>query len=110
MTLRSGQPAEFLDRSLGARRPAGGASPHTTATSHRQPRPGTRERCWRRCGCGPPTGQSVLLLAAHVLAMDPASWQVVLGELDAALHALVAGKTPAPVREHTSYRRWVARD
>jgi mycobactin peptide synthetase MbtF len=48
----------------------------------------------------------VLVLAAHVLAMDPVSWQVVLGELDAALHALLAGKSPAPIREHTSYRRW----
>ena len=54
----------------------------------------------------PPNGQSVLVLAAHVLAMDPVSWQVVLGELDAALHALIAGKSPAPIREHTSYRRW----
>jgi mycobactin peptide synthetase MbtF len=32
---------------------------------------------------------------------------VVLGELDATLHALMAGKTPAAIREHTSYRRWV---
>jgi mycobactin peptide synthetase MbtF len=55
----------------------------------------------------PPSGQSVLVLAAHVLAMDPVSWRVVLGELDATLHALIAGKTPAPIREHTSYRRWV---
>ncbi|GLE51220.1 amino acid adenylation domain-containing protein [Mycobacterium montefiorense] len=56
----------------------------------------------------PPTGRSVLLLAAHVLAMDPASWRVVLGELDAALQALTTGHSPAPVREHTSYRRWAA--
>jgi mycobactin peptide synthetase MbtF len=56
----------------------------------------------------PPTGRSVLLLAAHVLAMDPASWRVVIGELDAALQALAAGHAPAPVREHTSYRRWAA--
>ncbi len=55
----------------------------------------------------PSTGQSVLVLAAHVLALDPVSWQVVLGELDATLHALMAGNTPAPVREHTSYRQWV---
>ncbi|OBB93806.1 non-ribosomal peptide synthetase [Mycobacterium sp. 852002-30065_SCH5024008] len=54
----------------------------------------------------PPSGRSVLLLAAHVLAMDPASWRVVLGELDAALQALATGHSPAPVREHTSYRRW----
>ncbi|MDD4866153.1 MAG: AMP-binding protein, partial [Mycobacterium sp.] len=56
----------------------------------------------------PPSGDSVLLLTAHVLAMDPASWRIVLGELDAALRALAGGRTPAPVREHTTYRRWVA--
>jgi mycobactin peptide synthetase MbtF len=56
----------------------------------------------------PPTGSSVLLLAAHVLAMDPSSWRVVLGELDAALVALATGHSPAPIREHTSYRRWAA--
>jgi mycobactin peptide synthetase MbtF len=55
----------------------------------------------------PPTGQSVLVLAAHVLAMDPVSFQIVLGELDATLLALIAGTTPVLVREHTSYRRWV---
>ncbi len=55
----------------------------------------------------PPTGQSVLLLTAHVLALDPVSWQVVLGELDATLYALMADNTPAPVREQTSYRHWV---
>ena len=48
----------------------------------------------------------VLLLTAHVLAVDPASWRIVLGELDAGLHALAEGREPAPVREHTSYRRW----
>jgi mycobactin peptide synthetase MbtF len=47
-----------------------------------------------------------LLLAAHVVALDPASWRVVLGEFAAALKALAAGHVPAPVREHTSYRRW----
>jgi mycobactin peptide synthetase MbtF len=51
-------------------------------------------------------GQSVLVLAAHVLAMDAASWRVVLGELDAALHTLAGGHAPASIREHTSYRRW----
>lgn len=54
----------------------------------------------------PPTGESVLLLAAHVVALDPASWRVVLGELGAALTAAATGHSPAPVREHTSYRRW----
>jgi mycobactin peptide synthetase MbtF len=48
----------------------------------------------------------VLILTAHVLAMDPASWRIVLGELDAAWHALAAGRRPTPVREHTSHRRW----
>lgn len=56
----------------------------------------------------PPTGRSVLLLTAHVLAMDPASWFVVLGELDTALRALAAGHSPAAIAEHTSYRRWAA--
>ncbi|MCV7195374.1 amino acid adenylation domain-containing protein [Mycobacterium angelicum] len=49
---------------------------------------------------------NVLVLAAHVLAMDPASWRVVLGELDAALHALADGRSPAPIHEHTGFRRW----
>jgi mycobactin peptide synthetase MbtF len=54
----------------------------------------------------PPAGESVLLLAAHVVALDPASWRVILGELGAALTASATGHSPAPVREHTSYRRW----
>jgi mycobactin peptide synthetase MbtF len=48
----------------------------------------------------------VLLLSVHVLAADPASWRIMLGELDAAWHALRAGRTPVPTREQTSYRRW----
>jgi mycobactin peptide synthetase MbtF len=48
----------------------------------------------------------VLVLTAHVLAMDPASWRIVLGELDAAWRALADGRRPMPVREHTSHRRW----
>ncbi|HEX5255399.1 MAG TPA: amino acid adenylation domain-containing protein [Mycobacterium sp.] len=54
----------------------------------------------------PPVGESVLLLAAHVVALDPASWRVILGELGAALTASATGHSPAPIREHTSYRRW----
>ena len=53
-----------------------------------------------------PDGPGVLVLTAHVLAMDPASWRIVLGELDAGLHAVAAGREPTPVREHTSYRQW----
>ncbi|WP_207569151.1 non-ribosomal peptide synthetase [Mycobacterium decipiens] len=53
-----------------------------------------------------PDGPGVLVLTAHVLALDPASWRIVMGELDAGLHALAAGRRPAPAREHTSYRQW----
>ncbi|CAM2784074.1 non-ribosomal peptide synthetase [Mycobacterium intermedium] len=54
----------------------------------------------------PPSGPGVLVLTAHVLAMDPASWRIVLGELEAALHPLGAGRSPAPNREYTPFRRW----
>lgn len=53
-----------------------------------------------------PGGPGVLMLVGHVLALDPASWRIVLGELDAAWHALAAGRDPVPTVEHTSYRRW----
>ncbi|MEV3904960.1 amino acid adenylation domain-containing protein [Mycobacterium sp. NPDC050551] len=49
---------------------------------------------------------SVLVLSAHVLAMDPASWRIVVGELDAGWHALSEGRQPTPALEHTGYRRW----
>lgn len=52
---------------------------------------------------------NVLVLTAHVLALDPASWRLMLGELDAGWYALSAGRQPAPVREHTSYRQWSQR-
>ncbi|WP_167107513.1 non-ribosomal peptide synthetase [Mycobacterium sp. DL592] len=48
----------------------------------------------------------VLVLAAQVLAMDPSSWRIVLGELAAGLQA-PAGLEPMP--EQMSYRRWAAR-
>jgi mycobactin peptide synthetase MbtF len=54
----------------------------------------------------PDGGAGVLLLTAHVLALDPASWRIVLGELEAGWHALTSGRAPAPAREHTSLRRW----
>ena len=50
-----------------------------------------------------PDGPGVLVLTAHVLAMDPASWRIVLGELEAGLHALARDANPRPAREHTSY-------
>ncbi|MGK2902802.1 MAG: amino acid adenylation domain-containing protein [Mycobacterium sp.] len=51
-------------------------------------------------------GAEVLLITAHVLAMDPASWQIVLGEIETGWHAVAAGRAPAVVREHTSLRQW----
>lgn len=51
-------------------------------------------------------GSGVLIITAHVLALDPASWRIVLGELEAGWHALASGTSPAPAREHTSLRQW----
>lgn len=65
-------------------------------------------RLWSAQWLRPPQGPGVLVLCAHVLAMDPASWRVVLGELDSGWHALQAGRAPEPAREHTTYRRWSA--
>jgi mycobactin peptide synthetase MbtF len=48
----------------------------------------------------------VLMLTAHVLALDPASWRIVLGELDSGWHAIASGRDPVPAFEHTSFRRW----
>ncbi len=56
----------------------------------------------------PTTGRGVLVLAAHVLALDPASWLLVLGELDAALRILADGGTLVRIGEYTGYRRWAA--
>lgn len=47
-----------------------------------------------------PDGAGVLILCGHVLALDPVSWQVILGEL----HAALAGADPLP--ERSGYRRW----
>lgn len=48
----------------------------------------------------------LLILTAHVLALDPASWRILVGELENAWHALASGRSPMPVREHTSLRQW----
>jgi mycobactin peptide synthetase MbtF len=105
MTLHADEPSEFLIEVSVPNDLQAAVSAHTgLAIDRLDPERGRLlAAAWLR----PQSGQSVLVLAAHVLAMDPVSWQVVLGELDATLHALIAGKTPAPVREHTSYRRWV---
>ncbi|WP_166905373.1 non-ribosomal peptide synthetase [Mycobacterium sp. DL440] len=54
----------------------------------------------------PQTDGGLLILTAHVLALDPASWRILVGELENAWHALASGRTPLPVREHTSLRQW----
>lgn len=54
----------------------------------------------------PDTDGGLLILTAHVLAFDPASWRIVVGELENAWHAVASGRTPIPVREHTSLRQW----
>lgn len=54
----------------------------------------------------PQTDGGLLILSAHVLALDPASWRILVGELENAWHALASGRTPLPVREHTSLRQW----
>ncbi|MDV3128306.1 amino acid adenylation domain-containing protein [Mycobacterium sp. 21AC1] len=51
-------------------------------------------------------GTDVLILTAHVLALDPASWRIVVGELETGWHAVTAGRNATPVREHTSLRQW----
>jgi mycobactin peptide synthetase MbtF len=106
MTLHPDEPREFLTEiTISGELQAAVAAETGRAIESIDPERGKLvAAAWLR----PPTGQSVLVLAAHVLALDPVSWQVVLGELDATLHALMSGNTPAPVREHTSYRRWVA--
>ncbi|MGV0596203.1 amino acid adenylation domain-containing protein [Mycolicibacterium porcinum] len=48
----------------------------------------------------------LLILTAHVLALDPASWRILVGELENAWYALTSGRSPMPVREHTSLRQW----
>jgi mycobactin peptide synthetase MbtF len=68
-----------------------------------------RGRLWSAVWLRPPEGPGVLVVTAHVLAIDPASWRVVLGELDAGWHALSEGRAPVPTREHTTYRQWSAR-
>ena len=48
-----------------------------------------------------------LILTAHVIALDPVSWRVVLAELDAGWHATADGLNPARLTERTAYRDWV---
>ncbi len=54
----------------------------------------------------PQADGGLLILTAHVLALDPASWRIVVGEIENSWHALASGRDPLPVREHTSLRQW----
>lgn len=55
-----------------------------------------------------PDDPGVLVLTGHVLALDPASWRILIGELDAHWHTLAGGHPIAAVPEQTGYRRWSA--
>lgn len=48
----------------------------------------------------------VLVLVVHVLAMDPGSWRIVLGEVMANWSAAGAGELGPVSGERVSYRRW----
>ncbi|OFJ51267.1 non-ribosomal peptide synthetase [Mycolicibacterium grossiae] len=78
------------------------------ATERLDPRRGAMlDAVWlRRDGGDGEPDPGVLLLTPHVLAVDPASWRIVLGELETAWHAMASGREPTPAREHTSLRSW----
>lgn len=54
---------------------------------------------------GTPRGD-LLLLAAHHLAVDVVSWNVLLADLAQAGARVAVGAAPEVAPEHTSYRRW----
>ncbi|KQU07207.1 hypothetical protein ASG56_06640 [Rhodococcus sp. Leaf7] len=51
-------------------------------------------------------GDDVLVLAAHHLVVDGVSWRILLGDLLAAMSAMVEGREPALPPVTTSVRRW----
>ena len=53
-----------------------------------------------------PEDAGVLILTAHVIALDPVSWRVILAELDAGWHAAASGLEPARLTERTGYGEW----
>ncbi|GGS28025.1 amino acid adenylation domain-containing protein [Streptomyces parvus] len=55
---------------------------------------------------GGPTGEHHLLLAAHTLAADTASWHILTSDLHTAWEAVTAGAAPRLPRVTTSYREW----
>ncbi|MFI6220640.1 amino acid adenylation domain-containing protein [Nocardia salmonicida] len=52
------------------------------------------------------TGDDILLLAVHHLAVDVVSWHIMLDALAAAWQQIQAGVTPKMLPEFTSYRQW----
>ncbi|MGV0646212.1 amino acid adenylation domain-containing protein [Mycolicibacterium sp. XJ879] len=104
MTLNAHEPGEILTEVSVDGDLTEAVARHTEESVQRlDPQLGSMLRAvWLR----QPDGPGVLVLTAHVLALDPASWRIVLGELDAGCHAVSAGKAPAPNREHTTLRWW----
>ncbi|MFC3776665.1 non-ribosomal peptide synthetase [Mycolicibacterium holsaticum] len=107
MTLVAQEPGDILSEVTVESDLADAVARHTDASVQRlDPQRGSMlSAVWLR----PPDGPGVLVLTAHALALDPASWRIVLGELDAAWHTIRSGAAPAPIREHTSLRRWSRR-
>jgi mycobactin peptide synthetase MbtF len=107
MTLIGHEPGDVLTEvSVGADMSRAVAEQSQIAVEQLDPQRGSMLKAvWLRQDSSP----GVLLLVAHVLALDPASWRIVLGELDAGWHSIAAGRDPVPAREHTSYRRWSRR-
>ncbi|MFD6397937.1 condensation domain-containing protein [Nocardia sp. NPDC060249] len=55
---------------------------------------------------GSGSGDDILLLAVHHLAVDVVSWHIMLDALAAAWQQIQAGVTPKMLPEFTSYRQW----
>ncbi|MFE7614693.1 amino acid adenylation domain-containing protein [Streptomyces sp. NPDC057496] len=53
-----------------------------------------------------PTRPSRLLLLLHHLAVDGVSWRILLPDLARAAQAIADGRSPEPVEQGTSFRRW----
>ena len=104
MTLVEHEPASFLTEVLIKGDMVDAVAEHSAhAVERLDPQRGSMlSAVWLR----EPAGPGVLMLVAHVLALDPASWRIVLGELDASWHTIKSGRDPLPATEHTSYRRW----
>ncbi|MEM7483561.1 MAG: condensation domain-containing protein, partial [Acidobacteriota bacterium] len=54
------------------------------------------------------TAPDRLLWVIHHLAVDAVSWRILLGDFEAAVRQIEAGKTPVPAPRTTSYQAWSA--